>query len=270
MSKLESFSNNRETQIDTLSRLLWNARIYGHSIPYSEGSWLQNINESYMVQSKIEQLSNIPRAGWKVGATNKDIQVMLQIDEPASAPILQSYSFENPADLIIFPEHNPLVESEFSFRMKHDLLPRKQSYHLDEIIDAVDAVCPALELVGSRFAGGLSHVGALRLISDMVGNIAFVAGTPTTEWTHLNLNNHRVSLYKNGVLMTSGQGSNVIGGPLSVLEWTVNHLSKMNTPIINGEIITTGTCTKPIPVEAGDIIESDFGNLGIIELKLLG
>ena len=47
MSKLESFSNNRETQIDTLSRLLWNARICGHSIPYSEGSWLENINESY-------------------------------------------------------------------------------------------------------------------------------------------------------------------------------------------------------------------------------
>ena len=60
------------------------------------------------------------------------------------------------------------------------------SIELDEIIEAVDAVCPAIELVGSRFEGGLSNIGALRLISDMVGNIAFIAGDPTTEWTQLN------------------------------------------------------------------------------------
>ena len=269
MSNLESFSNNSTIHLDKLSQLLWNAHINGHSIPYSEGAWLKNIDESYMIQSKIEKLSNDQRAGWKVGATNKEIQGMLKINEPASAPILQSNYFESPTELIISTEHNPLVESEFSFHIKHDLQPRGKYYQLDEIIEAVDAVCPAIELVGSRFEGGLSNIGALRLISDMVGNIAFIAGDPTTEWTQLDLNNHQVSLYKNGILMTSGQGSNVIGGPLSVLQWTVNHLSKMNVPIIRGEIITTGTCTTPISVIAGDRIISDFGQLGMIELKIL-
>ena len=270
MSTLKSLPTNCKTRRNKLSQLLWTARVNGHCISYSEGNWLKHIDESYLVQREIEKLSNIARVGWKVGATNKEIQKILKINEPATAPILQSYYFQSPAELVVFSEQNPLVESEFSFHMKHDLQPRKKPYQLSEIIEAVDAVYPAIELVGSRFQGGLSNIGALRLISDMVGNMAFIAGCPTTEWTQIDLDKHQMSLYKNGKLMTSGQGSNLIGGPLSVLEWTVNHLSKMNICLMSGETITTGTCTTPIPVISGDTIVSDFGQLGVIELKLLG
>ena len=52
-------------------------------------------------------------------------------------------------------------------------------YSLDEVLDAVETVMPAIEVVGCRFEGGYDGLGAIRLVADMTAHTAFVSGRGT-------------------------------------------------------------------------------------------
>ena len=65
-----------------------------------------------------------------------------------------------------------------------------------------------------------------------------------------------------------GIGSNVLGDPKIALTWLVNELSQNNILLEKDMIVSTGTCSKPIPVVTGDIVTANFGVLGEISLNL--
>ena len=64
----------------------------------------------------------------------------------------------------------------------------------------------------------------------------------------------------------TGTGSNVLGNPIIGLTWLVNELSKYNITINKELIISTGTCSKPFPINKNDFITADFGVLGKVEV----
>ena len=109
----------------------------------------------------------------------------------------------------------------------------------------------------------------IRLIADMTAHSAFVSGRGTAAWRELDLSSHAVKLFKNDKQVAEGYGANVLDGPLSVLEWTANHLSLLGQSIKAGEVVTTGTCTGVTPVRPGDMAIADFGNLGQVELQIV-
>ena len=54
---------------------------------------------------------------------------------------------------------------------------------MEEVLEAVESVLPAIEVVGCRFEGGFDGLGALRLVSDATAHTAFVSGECLqTEW----------------------------------------------------------------------------------------
>ena len=75
-------------------------------------------------------------------------------------------------------------------------------------------------------------------------------------------------LDKNGLKIISGYGSDVLGSPLNVLEWSINHLSERGKSINAGDIISTGTCTGIIPILQGDKIVANFIGLDTIKLNI--
>ena len=66
-------------------------------------------------------------------------------------------------------------------------LPHLRAYTFDEVADAVDAIAGAIEVVGSRFSGGLAGKGRLLTTADFGANIALVVGSWTTDWRNLDL-----------------------------------------------------------------------------------
>ena len=248
---------------------LWRARTRGGVLLRAAADGLDSVTAAYGVQSRMATLAAMPRAGWKVGATSKAPQKLLGTDGPATAPMFRPFCFESPAEVAVFANQDASVEGEFAFRFARDLPPRPGAYGLDEVLAAVDVLVPAIEIVGCRFEGGFAGLGAIRLVADMTAHTAFVSGPKTAEWPKLDLRSHTMSLYKNGKLVAEGSGANVLDGPLSVLQWTANHLSRLGETICAGEIVTTGTCTGVTPVVPGDTVAADFGNLGHVELQLV-
>ena len=83
----------------------------------------------------------------------------------------------------------------------------------------------------------------------------------------IDFSNHKVSI-SNSKFTHKGIGSNVLGDPRIALTWLVNELSQNNILLEKDMIVSTGTCSKPIPIAKGDIVTANFGELGEISLNL--
>ena len=251
-----------------LAELLHHASMNGGLVPRSAGSILDSVETAYDVQRIAGRMAGLPRGGWKVGATSIEPQRLLGAREPATAPMFQPNCLESPATVAVFPNQSPCIEGEFAFRFSRSLPPRPDGYALEEVLEAVESVLPAIEVVGCRFEGGYDGLGALRLVADATAHTAFVSGKPSSEWSSMDLNSHRATMFRNGVKISEGTGASVLDGPLSVLLWTANHLSRLGDTIEAGEVVTTGTCTGITPVNPGDTAVANFGSLGKVELRI--
>ena len=249
-----------------LAQQLWDARRFGRVVRAEEIDPPKTAAEAYAVQHAIVALSGFPSQGFKVGSTSVEAQRILGTDEPGAGLLLAPYVFESPARIVVVPEHNPAVEGEFALRLGCDLPPRDMPYTIDEVAAAVDAVAGAIEVVGSRFAGGLGGKGRLLTTADGSANIAFVAGHWHRGFPLADLPIHTVAMTIGGAVRGSGTGSRALGGPLPVLVWLANRQSAEGRGLKAGEIVSTGTCTGLDSVAPGDRVCADFGVLGTVEI----
>jgi 2-keto-4-pentenoate hydratase len=137
-----------------------------------------------------------------------------------------------------------------------------------DVMAAVATVHPAIEVPDSRFED-FTRVGAPQLIADNACADYFVLGTPaSTGWREIDLAAHAV-LGRAAGLVREGIGANVLGDPREALAWLVNEVSRLNQTLSAGQVVTTGTCLVPLPVEPGHHIVADFGPLGSVDAWLV-
>jgi 2-keto-4-pentenoate hydratase len=249
-----------------LARRLWEARRLGAVVDMNDVDQPASNAEAYAMQHRIAALSGMPSRGFKVGSTSVEAQRLLGTNEPGSGLLLAPYVYESPARTAVARAHSPSVEGEFAYRLGHDLPPRAAGYTLDDVADAVTAVAGAIEVVGTRFSGGLAGKGRLLVTADCGANVALVAGPWHDNVRSRDLKAHPVTMTINGVLRGRGTGARALGDPLNVLLWLANQQSAAGRGLKAGEIISTGTCTGLDPVQPGDHVHADFGDLGKVEI----
>jgi 2-oxo-3-hexenedioate decarboxylase len=73
------------------------------------------------------------------------------------------------------------------------------------------------------------------------------------QWQQ-TLSTFKIDLSCDGRIVDRGDAENVLGGPLSALRHLVGLLAgdPFNPPLAAGEIVSTGTLTKAMPVAAGE------------------
>tara|TARA_Y100001970_G_scaffold169253_1_gene206938 strand:+ start:226 stop:1008 length:783 start_codon:yes stop_codon:yes gene_type:complete len=255
--------------INKIAKLISDAKSNGNLIDSYEIDEIQKIKDAYLLQNSAIKISELNQCGWKIGATSVSAQKHLKVSEPISGPIFKEHIYNSPSKISVFTKHQTHVECEFAFKFKNKLIPKKNKYKLDEIITAIDCLIPVIEIVGCRYKSGFKDMGPIKLISDFGVHVALIKGLEIHDWRDINLIKSKISLYQNDNKVVEGDGSQVLGTPLNVLEWTINHLSKYNKTINNGDIISTGTCTGIIPIKSGDNFIADFHELGKIELDIL-
>jgi 2-keto-4-pentenoate hydratase len=250
-----------------LAKQLWQARLSGGVVPLDDFGHPKSSKEAYAIQHQIAAMSGQASRGFKVGSTSLAAQRLLGTDEPGSGLLLAPFVYESPARILIAPAHTPAVEGEFAFKLGRDLPPRALPYALDEIAGAVTAVAGAIEVVGTRFSGGLAGKGRWLVTADCGANIAFVAGRWRYDLRSLDFKSHPVTMTINGALRGTGTGDRALGDPLNVLLWLANQQSAEGRGLQSGEIVSTGTCTGLDPVLPGDRVQADFGDLGTVEIS---
>ena len=234
--------------------------------------------EGYEVQAQLERRSDAPLFGWKIAATSKAGQAHINVDGPLAGRLLGDRAIDlssgaagQSRDCPALPfgvNHMRVAEAEFAFRMARDLPPRAQPYAVDEVLDAVATLHPAMEVPDSRF-DDFTIVGAPQLLADNACAHLFVLGAAApADWRPIDLTEHHV-VGTAGGLTHEGKGANVLGDPRVALAWLVNELSGLGITLRAGEVVTTGTCLVPLPIEPGVTVTADFGSLGSVSARIV-
>jgi len=254
-----------EAQLQLASDTLWDAWQLGRCIAGLPDDCRPRTREDgYAIQSRLEQRSTRPLIGWKIAATSKAGQAHIAVDGPLAGRLLAERVFESGSRLPFGCNHMRVAEAEFAFRMAVDVPPRRAAYSVDDVLDTVATLHPAIEIPDSRYVD-FTVVGAAQLIADNACAHDFVLGQPSPDtWRSIDLAAHRVVGSVAGRLEREGIGANVLGDPREALAWLVNELSMLGLTLRAGQVVTTGTCLVPLPIAPGDRVTCDFGGLGSV------
>lgn len=222
--------------------------------------------EGYAIQAALQQASGARLFGWKIAATSEAGQKHINVEGPMAGRILSDTVVADGGTAAMAGNEMRVAEPEFAFRMRVDLVPRAAPYGLREVVDAIGTLHPAIEIPDSRFRDFVS-AGAAQIIADNACAHLFVLGAAApADWRGLDLVEERPRMTLRGQQFV-GHGKNVLGDPLLALTWLANELRALGITLRAGEVVTTGTCHPPLPIQAGDLVEADFGTLGRVAVR---
>lgn len=258
-----------DDQIEEASDLLWACWERGARMPaLPERCRPRTREEGYAVQARLERRSAHPRFGWKIAATSAAGQAHIAVDGPLAGRLLRERVRPRGGSVPFGRNHMRVAEAEFAFRMGRDLQARSDPYTVEDVLDAVAALHPAIEVPDSRF-DDFTVVGAPQLIADNACAHFFVLGDAAPdEWRSMDLVRHPVMGHVDGGASREGCGANVLGDPRAALAWLVNEISALQMTLHAGEVVTTGTCLIPLPIAAGQHVTADFGRLGVVDVYI--
>jgi 2-keto-4-pentenoate hydratase len=222
--------------------------------------------EGYAIQAMLESRSAEKLFGWKIAATSEAGQKHINVAGPMAGRILAETVIADGGTASMKSNEMKVGEPEFAFRMGRDLAPRSAPYGVDEVLAAVATLHPAIEIPDSRFADFVG-AGEAQLIADNACAHLFVLGAPTAaDWRARDLVEERPQITLRGQRYV-GHGKNVLGDPRAALAWLANELRALGVTLRAGEVVTTGTCHPPLPIQSGDDLVADFGVLGSVSVK---
>jgi 2-keto-4-pentenoate hydratase len=223
------------------------------------------IDAAYALQRATMALLPGRIGGWKIGATAPAIMQRFGISEPFYGPIYAADVIQNPARVPVTRFAFRLIETEMALRMGRDLPAQATPWTRTEIVEAIDAVVPAFEIISPRFDKMPFEKIELG-IADCGVNGGLVAGTPVTDWRGLDLPRVAARLLVDGVEKGAGTGADALGDPVNVAEWIANTLRVAGIGLERGQLLSTGTMTGIVGIEPGQTAVGDFGSLGRVQL----
>ncbi len=222
--------------------------------------------EGHAIQAALPLVSGRSVLGWKIAATSAAGQAHIAVSGPLAGRLLSGEVDGDGASVSLHGNRMAVAEPEFAFRFGADLPPRAAPYSVADVLQAVAAMHPAIEAPNSRFAD-FAAAGEAQLQADNACCGRFVIGVASTaDWRAIDLRTHAVRGDVHAAqglrLSRQGDGSVVLGDPRLALAWLANELRAQGLGLRAGDIVSTGTCMVPLPVQVGDTVRADFGVLG--------
>ncbi len=233
-----------------------------------------DMDDAYAIQSSwVEQKVADGRQviGYKIGLTSRAMQEAMKIDVPDYGVLLDDMLFDNGADIRAADFIDPRIEVEFAFVLKERLFGDKLS--IDDVMNATDYVVPALELIAARSHRVHPESGYTRTvfdtISDNAANAGIILGEQRLQPGERDLRWCGALCYQNDVLEETGLAAGVLDHPANGICWIARRFAPHGISLEPGQILLSGSFTRPIKVKSGDRIRADYGPLGDIRCQFV-
>ncbi|HEY7248759.1 MAG TPA: fumarylacetoacetate hydrolase family protein [Xanthobacteraceae bacterium] len=217
------------------------------------------LDEAYRVTALVDQEREArgdKRLGRKIGFTNRTIWDQYKVYAPIWGYIYDSsaHDLESTAALPLSGFVEPRIEPEVVFG-----LGCAPATDMDEsaLLSCVEWVAHGFEIVQSIFPqwrfSAADTVAANGLHGALLIGPRHTIASHAAQW-QTPLSTFEIELLCNGRLIDRGRAENVLGGPVSALRHLVALLAgdATNPPLAGGEIVTTGTLTRAMPVKPGE------------------
>jgi 2-keto-4-pentenoate hydratase len=223
-----------------------------------------DVAAGYAAQREIAQaLGAIPPAGFKIGATTKQMQAYLGLTGPAAGFVPASGVQRTPGQFRFADLVAPGVECEVGLRLGADL-PAGPCTR-EQAAAAVAEVFAAIEIVEKRY-GDLAELGTPTLIADQVFHRAGVLGAPAEAWRGADLGAIRGRMTVDGALRGEGAGADLLGHPFEALAWlAASPAAQVFGGLRAGQVVFLGSVTPPIWLDGPCSVVVEFDVLGRAE-----
>ena len=222
----------------------------------------------YAVQHAVAtRLGEVPPAGFKIGATTRQMQAYLGLSGPAAGFVPAASLHADGAEFRFADFINPGVECEIGVRLGHDLPPGPTTR--EQAAAAVAEVFPAIEIVERRY-GDLAELGTPTLIADQVFHASGVLGAPVAGWRDLDLGAAKGTFRVGGQVVGSGHGRDLLGHPMEALAWlAASGAARVFGGLRAGQVVWLGSVTPPIWLDGPGEVVADFDLLGLASLRFV-
>jgi 2-keto-4-pentenoate hydratase len=194
--------------------------------------------------------------GRKIGFTNRLIWDEYGVSAPMWGHVYDStvtFLTEPSGRLAISHLAQPRIEPEIMLHFRESPASARDD---GELLSTIDWIAHGFEIVQTHFLDW--KFGLADTVADFGLHGALIVGPPqqVERFDDLAraLRAFTIALAKNGALAARGAGANVLDGPLPAALFLVRVLQDqaLFEPIRAGEIVTTGTLTAALPIQAGE------------------
>jgi 2-oxo-hept-3-ene-1,7-dioate hydratase len=212
--------------------------------------------------------------GHKIGLTSRAMQMSMNIGEPDFGTLLDYMDIPNGSTLVCADYLDPKIEVELAFVLSEplegaDLTPA-------DVYAATDYIIPALELIDARSYRTDPTDKVSRTVRDTISDNAANAGIVTggNRIDPADVVAGRVDLRwvgaianQNGTAEETGLAAGVLDDPVQGIIWLARRFAPYGIKLEAGQVILSGSFTRPLNCKPGTDFVVDFGPHGVITMN---
>lgn len=261
-------------EVKTAADLLYDAEKARIQIPALTLTYDMDMDDAYAVQKqwvdrKVSDGAEV--LGYKIGLTSRAMQTAMSIDTPDYGVLLDDMAFGNNSQIKAADYTDPRLEVELAFVLKSPLSGDQVT--VEQVLEATDYIVPALELIAARSLRTDPATGYTRkvfdTIADNAGNAGVIVGDNHFRPDEIDLCWSGALLYQNDIIEETGLAAGVLGHPAHGIAWICKRFAPHGIGLEPGQLLLSGSFTRPVIVKAGDKIRADYGPLGEINVDFV-
>jgi 2-oxo-3-hexenedioate decarboxylase len=250
--------------VGALTALLSDAARSARAVP--QPSEEPTITTAYAVQARMlaeQERRGARLVGVKLGFTSRAKMEQMGVDEVIAGFLLDSHQVPAEGTIDRGALIHPRVEPEIAFRLARDVAPDAA---VEELIDAVDAVAPALEVIDSRYRDFSFRLGDVIADNTSAARFAVGAWQPLPE----DLSDLGVTMTFEGEPVASGSTAAILGDPWEALR-ALRSLSNVgHLRLLAGAVILAGAATEAVTLPQHGVVAATVAGIGTVEIAVAG
>ncbi|MDF2232053.1 hypothetical protein P2H44_05760 [Albimonas sp. CAU 1670] len=227
----------------------------------------QSLVEAYALQAQV--VERLAAAHGGIGGRKIAWNTAAQMDamglsEPGAACICADLVRRSPATLSASDFHTFAIEPEICAILKADLAPREHGHDRASVIEAVERLAPAFELLDTR---GMAKAAPFSILAQNINNRGIVIGGPGLAPHDVDPSALRSVVTCNGEVMLDKAGAAPMD-PLTSVAFLANRFNALGITPKAGEVLLLGAHLPPTPIPAPATMRFELGAMGAVEFTI--
>lgn len=247
--------------IQKIAKTLHDARLSSRSLPqFSKEITDFKRADAYSIQEegiRMREASGEKVIGLKMGLTSEGKRKQMNLDAPLYGVLTDKMKVENGGTYFLKGSIHPKIEPEVAFYIKSEL---KGKVSRDDVLNATESVCAALEILDSRY-DGFKYFSMEDVISDNSSSSHYILGPKFSDFRSIDLKNLRMQMKVNGETKMEGNSREISDDPVISVIQLAELLSLRGQSIPAGTFVLAGAATAAIALEPGMTVSLEVESL---------